>query len=195
MAGFPDGWETWQGEKRARRLSHKPGVYYLAYGSNLLTERIYGRCPDAVYAGRTVLKGWRLLFKKSKTGFYATIEQDANMEVPCIVFKISEYDEALLDSYEGYPKYYYKRNFEKKVLFNSGKWSREPRKCVAYILHEDRRLGKPSMEYMDILMHGYAHWGFDADILRTAVADSIGYGEAEKYLEEFKEWQKGVYGK
>ena len=140
--GYTDRFELWTGNGGTRRLSHKPGIYYLAYGSNLLTERIYTRCPDAVYAGRTTLKGWRMLFKKSKSGCYATIEQDANREVSCIVFKISEYDEALLDSYEGFPKYYYKRHFEKKILFNSGKWSREPRKCMAYILHEERRLGK-----------------------------------------------------
>ena len=57
---------------------------------------------------------------------------------------------------------------------------------MAYILHEERRLGRPSMDYMDILMKGYAHWGFGTDTLEEALADSIGYGEAEKYMEEFR---------
>ena len=94
--GTPDGFKPWRGDAYPRRLSHKPSIYYLAYGSNLLPERIYGRCPDAVYAGRVTLAGWRMLFKKSLSGCYATIEQDANREVPCIAFKISEYDEAML---------------------------------------------------------------------------------------------------
>ncbi len=41
----------------------------------------------------------RLLFKKSGSGFYATIEQDANCFVPALVYKISEFDEALLNRY------------------------------------------------------------------------------------------------
>lgn len=62
--------------------------------------------------GLALIPGYRLLFKKSKTGSYATIEQDANCCVPALVYKISEYDETLLNRYEGYPKYYYKRYFQ-----------------------------------------------------------------------------------
>ena len=183
---MPDGFKPWRGDVHPNRLSHKPSIYYLAYGSNLLPERIYGRCSDAVYVGRTVLKGWRMLFKKSKTGCFATIEQDANREVPCVVFKVSEYDEAMLDKYEGYPRYYYKRKFEEKILFNSGKWSVEPRKCIAYILHEERVLGMPSDEYMGILIRGYSHWGFDEGLLWTALSDSVGEEAEKRYRETFK---------
>lgn len=187
-----DGMELWRGDLHPKRLSHKPDTYYIAYGSNLLPERFYGRCPDAVYAGRTVLEGWRMLFKKSKSGCYATVEQDANSEVPCIVYKISEYDEALLDKVEGYPKYYYKRKFQQKILYNNGKWSKEQRKCIVYILHEDRRLGAPSMEYMDILMRGYDHWGFDVGTLEKAVADSIGNKDAQVFMKRFRDFRERV---
>ena len=167
-----------------RRLSRKADRYYLAYGSNLLPERIYERCPDAKFAGRAELTGWRLLFKKSKTGCYATIEQDANRTVSCVIFKISEYDEALLDKYEGYPKYYYKRKFEVKILFNSGKWSKEPKKCVAYILHEERNLGAPPKDYMKLLLSAYEHWGFDEHRLWEAISDSIGDKPGMAYMRE-----------
>ena len=90
-------------------VSHRPAIYYLAYGSNLSLERMAKRCPDAVVAGTAKIPGYRLLFKKSGSGFYATIEQDANCFVPALVYKISEFDEALLNRYEGYPKFYYKR--------------------------------------------------------------------------------------
>lgn len=62
-------------------------------------ERMGKRCPYAVVVGTTEIKGYRLLFKKSKTGCYATIEQDANESVPAVVWKLSEYDELLLDRY------------------------------------------------------------------------------------------------
>ena len=185
--GALDGLKLWRGDACPRRLSHKPSIYYLAYGSNLLPERIYGRCPDAVYAGKVTLKGWRMLFKKSQSGCYATIEQDANREVPCIAFKISEYDEAMLDKYEGYPKHYYKRKFSQKILFNSGKRSKEPKKCIAYILHEERSLGAPPKEYMGILMEGYGHWGFDERLLWTALSDSIGTDNGARFMREFLE--------
>ena len=87
--------------------ARKPSRYYLAYGSNLSVERMKARCPNAVAFGLALIPGYRLLFKKSKTGSYATIEQDANCCVPALVYKISEYDATLLNRYEGYPKYSY----------------------------------------------------------------------------------------
>lgn len=53
--------------------ARKPNRFYLAYGSNLSLERMKSRCPDAVVLGTAVIPGYRLLFKKSKTGSYATI--------------------------------------------------------------------------------------------------------------------------
>lgn len=84
-------------------ISRVPSRYYLAYGSNLDMERMGKRCPYAVVVGTTEIKGYRLLFKKSKTGCYATIEQDANENVPAVVWKLSEYDELLLDRRLGCP--------------------------------------------------------------------------------------------
>ena len=96
-------------------ISRKPSRYYLAYGSNLDMERMGHRCPYAVPVGVTEIYGYRLLFKKSKTGCYATIEQDANESVPAVVWMLSEFDELLLDRYEGCPRYYYKKQFQLPV--------------------------------------------------------------------------------
>ena len=91
--------------ERFELISRTPSKFYLAYGSNLDMERMGRRCPYAVPVGVTEIYGYRLLFKKSKTGSYATIEQDANESVPAVVWKLSEYDELLLDRYEGFPRY------------------------------------------------------------------------------------------
>ena len=115
--------------------------YYLAYGSNLDMERMGKRCPYAVVVGTTEIKGYRLLFKKSKTGCYATIEQDANESVPAVVWKLSEYDELLLDRYEGCPRYYYKKQFQLPVWNLNGNRMKKAKPCIAYVMHEDRRLG------------------------------------------------------
>ena len=167
-------------------LSRKPQTTYLAYGSNLSIERMRSRCPDAEVAGRAMIPGYRLLFKKSQSGFYATIEQDANCAVPVLVYMISDYDEALLDRCEGYPRHYYKRYFQLPIhTLDGNKLRGKMRKCMAYVLHEDRLLGEPSMEYFNLLHEGYERWGFDGTVLEKALADSIGSQNAKKYLKEY----------
>lgn len=126
-------------------ISRKPSRYYLAYGSNLDMERMGHRCPYAVPVGVTEIYGYRLLFKKSKTGCYATIEQDANESVPAVVWLLSEFDELLLDRYEGCPRYYYKKQFQLPVWNLDGHRMKKLKTCMAYILHEERQLGCPAM--------------------------------------------------
>ena len=120
-------------------ISRSPSRYYLAYGSNLDMERMGKRCPYAVVVGTTEIMGYRLLFKKSKTGCYATIEQDANESVPAV---------------------------------------------VAYVMHEDRRLGCPDAEYFELLRGGYSDWEFPLDTLKRGLAASIGRAEAIRYLKK-----------
>ncbi len=169
-----------------REMTHVPCIYYLAYGSNLCLERMKKRCPDAEAAGTTKIPGFRLLFKKSGSGFYATIEQDANCSVPAAVYKISEYDETLLNWYEGYPKYYYQRYFQLPVTTLRGGRLKGLKQCMAYVLHEERLLGTPTVEYFRLLDDGYSAWGFDAEILDKALSDSVGVKTARVYLNEYQ---------
>ena len=135
-------------------LARKPSRYYLAYGSNLSVERMKARCPNAVAFGLALIPGYRLLFKRSKTGSYATIEQDTNCCVPALVYKISEYDETLLNRYEGYPKYYYKRYFQLPIVrLDTGKRMKEKKPCMAYVMHEERLLGEPGIHRRDLRVH------------------------------------------
>lgn len=69
VRGMPD----WKCFELCGGPSRKPSLFYLAYGSNLSLERMSVRCPDAQVAGTAKIHGYRLLFKKSKSGFYATI--------------------------------------------------------------------------------------------------------------------------
>lgn len=165
-------------------ISRSPSRYYLAYGSNLDMERMGKRCPHAVVVGTTEIMGYRLLFKKSKTGCYATIEQDANESVPAVVWKLSEYDELLLDRYEGCPRYYYKKQFQLPVWNLNGNRMKKAKPCIAYVMHEDRRLGCPDAEYFELLQGGYSDWEFPLDTLKRGLAASIGRAEAIRYLKK-----------
>ena len=179
---FTDGMRLWRG------LEAETCV--LAYGSNLCWQCMAQRCPDMETIGTTVIPGYRMLFKQSRTGAYCTIEQDANCCVPALVYKISAEDETRLDRCEGYPRYYYKREFLLPVRTLQGRKLRKRRNCIAYILHEDRLLGEPSEDYYSIVEGGYEAWNFDRAILEKALSDSIGAKAAAKWLAAYRKNKK-----
>ena len=161
-------------------------VFCIAYGSNLDEKRMKSRCPNAEFFGTSVILGYRLLFKKSCTGYYATIEQDANCEVPVVVYRMTAGDEVKLDRFEGYPRYYYKREFLLPIWGPSGRKKRKRRSCIAYVLHENRELGCPTDTYYDLIDSGYERWGFDKQWLHKALSDSIGAKPAKAWLKEYE---------
>ena len=160
-------------------------VFCIAYGSNLSEARMRQRCPGAEVFGTSVIVGYRMLFKQSMTGAYATIEQDANCCVPVLIYKMTADDEQKLDRFEGYPKYYYKREFLLPVWGMGGRKKKLRRNCIAYIMHEYRLLGEPDEDYFDLLDSGYERWGFGKEPLVKALEDSIGKNEAAQWLSEY----------
>ena len=144
---------------------------YLAYGSNLNTEQMKFRCPDAKIMGTAIIKDYELLFRISQSGAYLTIEPKKGASVPVAVWEVSESDIASLDLYEGYPTFYYKK--EMTVTYTgivSGKKRR--RKAFAYIMHEDRPIGIPSIQYIGKCFDGYRRFGFDVKLLFKAINKS-----------------------
>ena len=141
--------------------------YYIAYGSNLNVPQMRMRCPRATILGTANLKGWELLFKGSRTGSYLTIEENENETVPVAIWEVTESDEAALDRYEGYPRFYYKKelNLQYKGI-RTGK--RRKVTAFAYIMHEDRPIGVPTGFYMRTCLEGYEPFFFDKRILMGA---------------------------
>ena len=144
---------------------------YLAYGSNLNIMQMVMRCPDAEFFGTAEIKDYELLFKGSKTGAYLTVERHKGSSVPVGVWKVTERDIRALDRYEGYPTFYYKKAFRRRICGVNGE-DLGVRECFAYIMHEDRRLGVPSQTYIDTCKQGYKDFGFDEGILTKAIARS-----------------------
>jgi hypothetical protein len=145
--------------------------YYLAYGSNLNIDQLQWRCPDARALGTAEIADYRLLFKGSGSGSYLTIEQQNGGRVPVAVWEVSEADERRLDRYEGFPTFYYKK--EMPIVY-IGLKTKKRRKVTAfvYIMHEDRPVGLPSVNYLDTCLTGYYDFGFDRNLLRKALCDS-----------------------
>lgn len=141
--------------------------YYIAYGSNLNVPQMRMRCPKATILGTANLKGWELLFKGSRTGSYLTIEESDDGTVPVVIWEVTESDEAALDRYEGYPRFYYKKEIDLQYKgIRTGK--RRKVTAFAYIMHEDRPIGVPTGFYMKTCLEGYETFFFDKRILMGA---------------------------
>ena len=155
--------------------------YYIAYGSNLHIQQMKHRCPDARVVGTATLKGWRLLFKGSKTGSYLTIEKAEGYEVPVAVWKVSERDERNLDFYEGFPSFYYKKDMHLQVKgIKTG--TIYERDCFVYIMHEEREIGIPSDFYVRVCAEGYRAFGFNYARLFEALKHSkeVAHGNGKR---------------
>ena len=154
--------------------------YYIAYGSNLSVEQMKHRTPDAKIVGTATLQGWRLLFKGC-----ATIEPKEGREVPVLVWEITDSDEASLDRYEGYPTFYYKRELPVRVTPLDGGAPRELTAMV-YIMDEKQPFQMPSLYYYDVLYRGYRAFGFDLNLLRQGIEDSMGSAYADATEKEHR---------
>lgn len=135
---------------------------YIAYGSNMDEGQMAYRCPTARLLGAAEVEGYRLLFKGSLTGAYATIEPQEGGRVPVLVWEIGEADEASLDRYEGYPSFYYKKDLTVSL-------DGQEVTAMAYIMDERRRPGKPSDAYYGVLERAYGRFGFPMETLRAAL--------------------------
>ena len=142
--------------------------YYIAYGSNLNARQMQLRCPGAKALGTATLKGWRLNFRGSKTGSYLTIEPYASDIVPVVIWRITEEDERRLDVYEGYPKFYYKK--EMRVQYkglHTGKYRTVD--AFVYIMSEGRPIQNPKRNYLLTCMVGYMEFNLQPDIMMNAL--------------------------
>lgn len=141
--------------------------YYIAYGSNLNVRQMKMRCPKARVIGTAEIRNFELLFKESKTGSYLTVEPKDGGIIPVAVWETTEADESALDRYEGYPAFYYKKDIKLQYKgIRTGK--RRTINAFAYIMHEDRPIGVPSIYYMKTCLDDYDTFYFDKQILLNA---------------------------
>lgn len=135
---------------------------YVAYGSNLNKEQMARRCPTAKTYEIGFLNNWELIYRGSKTGAYATIRRKKGSKVPVAVWEIEDLDERNLDIYEGYPRFYSKRNV--MVSLPTGF-----KKAMVYIMDSTRLPGIPSRLYIDTIAKGYKDFGLDCEYLKNSL--------------------------
>lgn len=140
---------------------------YVAYGSNLNKNQMSRRCPGArpLYSG--YLNNWELIYRGSKTGAYASIRRKKNSRVPVGIWEITPDDEIHLDMYEGYPRFYQKRNVF-VTLENDRKV-----KAMVYIMRDDAKPGEPSANYIDTIIKGYKDFYLDFAYLIESISKNL----------------------
>ena len=166
--------------------------YYIAYGSNLNVGQMRRRCPGATILGTATLNDWGLLFRGSKTGSFLTIEEKEGGRVPVAVWEVTPADEDALDHYEGFPRFYYKK--EIRIQFRgivTGR--RRTVTAFVYIMHEDRPIGIPTTIYMQTCLEGYDAFRFDRRVLFEAYDRSKREKELDCWPREVKLdcWPRG----
>lgn len=140
--------------------------YYVAYGSNLNLKQMKHRCPQAHVVGTAEISNYELLFKGEKNSAYLTIEPKSGTYVPVGVWEVTPEDEASLDTYEGYPDFYYKKDIELLVKEIDG--TQVTLSAFVYIMHEENSLGNPTDRYMNTCLEGYKDFKFDDKFLIEA---------------------------
>ena len=136
---------------------------YAAYGSNMNNSQMAARCPGAKVFGKGVIEGYRLTFRR---GGYANIEPAKGERGPGGLWETNDAHETALDRYEGFPKFYTKKNIEVDT-YPAG----EPVEAYAYIMTEEMRGGYevPSTHYFSGVWQGYREHGLDCSHLDAAV--------------------------
>ena len=138
------------------------GKLYIAYGSNLNLAQMAARCPSARIYAKGVLINWELVYRGSKTNSHATIIRKQGSSVPVLVWDIQPTDEYRLDIYEGYPRYYFKRNI--MVTIDGRK-----RKAMVYIMDKKQLPGRPSTQYIKTILQGYMDNNMDIGIFKKSL--------------------------
>jgi gamma-glutamylcyclotransferase (GGCT)/AIG2-like uncharacterized protein YtfP len=73
-------------------------VAYFAYGSNMWSEQMLGRCPTATAPVMASLRGWRMLINERGV---ATLLRDDDGEVHGVLWTLGDVDLPALDRAEG----------------------------------------------------------------------------------------------
>lgn len=151
---------------------------YVAYGSNINTEQMMFRCPDAEIYATGMVQDYELSFNK-----VATLQKKKGEEAPALLWKLSSSDERSLDKFEGYPHKYKKIAVDVKcqdkivsgmayVMVNSKDYNTPTEEYYQRIENGYIENGLP-LEYLDGIKRGCKQHGIDTGYLDNAYADSI----------------------
>ena len=135
-------------------------MIYFAYGSNLHLEQMLRRCPDAEALTQAILFGHRLTYRRG----VATIEKARRKDrVYGALYRISKRDLKALDTYEGYPRVYYRDTIQVEARGMGSV------RAITYKMHKHFEFSLPRAGYYEIIQEGYRNWGLPTDSLEMSL--------------------------
>lgn len=144
-----------------------PGQWYIAFASNMSTERLEKRIPIPGAIERGYLEGYRLVFNKKAHGggVYANIAwAGAGYRCPFTAYVLDRDLLSLLDGFEGVPAHY------ARIVVPFSVMSGGPRRMGHLYMANPKKLtpeGTPSADYLKFIYDGYEEHGFDTKDLPT----------------------------
>lgn len=163
----PDGYEQILcGDYRRYRLETLPGrQWYIAFGSNMSSERLKARIGEPGETAAGCLEGYRLMFNKiaNSGGVYANIAYiGSGCRCPFAAYSVSPEQLYQLDLYEGDPSHYVRIG-----LPFSDRTGEIRDMGHIYIANPDKLTenGNPSSAYLKHIQTGYEEHGFDGSSL------------------------------
>jgi len=165
------------------KYSEKLDRIYIAYGSNLNIKQMQQRCPGVKIHSKSELKDYKLVYRYSSSGAYATIIRSAGSYVPVVLYKISEKHEHILDQYEGCPVYYEKKEIFVKLGNN------QVVEGITYIMPDSAELGKPKTEYLEKIKEGYKYHNLNINVFLASIEENLREIENDylKYIKTVKQ--------
>lgn len=167
---FHRGHEISEQEESHRARSGCSGtLLYFAYGSNMNTNQMAFRCPDAQVIDTVRLENYRLVFRSNGGGKgVATILPEQGSFVDGVLWRISPKDEQSLDHYEGFPVLYGKETVS--VRTSDGKQI----PVMAYTMNAPYRdvPALPSWEYLNGIITGCWQHQIDSWPVQKAVENA-----------------------
>jgi gamma-glutamylcyclotransferase (GGCT)/AIG2-like uncharacterized protein YtfP len=131
---------------------------YFAYGMNTNLTQMAQRCPKAVSLGSAVLYGHEFRFAR-----HADIIENPDFVTHGVLWEITPECELALDSLEGFPSYYLKKQVR---VFHNG----SPVECMVYYMTGDNVDEYPSNGYLEMLFEGYAEHNVNTDQIYSSIA-------------------------
>ncbi|ASA25631.1 gamma-glutamylcyclotransferase family protein [Paenibacillus donghaensis] len=137
----------------------KRSILYAAYGSNMSMRQMTSCCNIAMIVGCGVIENYELEFYS-----LATITKCPGLNVPIVLWRISESEVINLDYYEGVSKGLYRKE-TLTVTLQDGKRVR----AMVYVMNlKSEMLYSPSPVYYCSILEGYKENGIEVKPLAIA---------------------------
>lgn len=138
--------------------------WYFAYGMNTNINGMAQRCPQAKCMGPVVLPDHKFVFR-----YHADIEQSPGNLAHGVLWEITEDCERSLDTLEGYPYYYDKKEVIVESLTEINGMNRFV--AMVYYMTDQTAVGSPAEYYLNSVLEGYKENNVNIDQIHQALEE------------------------